>query len=130
MTGNRHLLRTVWWRRRWVQLAATAVAAALLGATGEHFAHALTEQPESHHTATRTVVRAPDGCLAALDEADRALERALMFGEGMRDLSKSDHGVHTFEKEGSHYENSVRHVDTITTAIEQFRQHKTACRAG
>lgn len=125
--SRQHTLHTPWYRRPAAQIAATALAAGLLGAGGEHFVvHDEPTGHAEHAEQVRTVV--PDGCLAALDGVDRALEWSIMFGQSMMDMSNSDGGMHSFQREGSHYEDSRRFHAAMTEYAQKFRDHKTNCR--
>lgn len=119
-----HQIHTPWYRRPAVQIIATVVVTGLAGLTGG----AQLGEPQ-RVTETRVVAETPAGCIAALDEADRALVVGVEFGRAMVGLRDVDQGVHHFSPGGLHDQDSRRFLETMTAAAETFRPHKTACLA-
>lgn len=119
-----HQLRLPWYRRPAVQIVATVLVTGLAGLTGG------TQLAEPQRVVeTRIVTETPRECLAALDEADRALVVGTEFGQLMVGLADQDNGVHYHHRGGHHYQDSERFLTSMRSIHDAYRTHKTACLA-
>lgn len=117
-----HQQHVPWYRRPAVGIVATAIVTALAGAAGG------TQLAEPQRVIeTRTVTETPRDCMAALDDADRALVIGTEFGQLMVGLADRDNGVHYHHRGSHHHQDSERFAAAMRGLDDAYRAHKIAC---